>query len=258
VSYTVAAVALIGVIAGLPPALMNNPDMSVPVDIDRHGAVFVDVHVNDSGPYRFIVDTGSSRSIISETLARELGAPVVARSEIVTVAGSEWRSVVRLDSISLAAARRVDILAPVLPAARLSELGPSVRGLLAQDFLSLFAFTLDYRHARIRWASAPSCSAAEAAPLVEAEGRFVLTLVDDSGMPLRLVPDSGAEVPVLFRRRHARETTTGIISVKVGTVKIQGLVAYIVERGDANADGLLPLHHFNEVTFAGGACLVVR
>ena len=78
-------------------------------------------------------------------------------------------------------------------------------------------------------------------------------------MLLRLVPDSGAEVPVLFRPRHLGETISGTISVKVGSTRFKGLRAYVVDRVDENADGLLPLHLFSEVTFAaGGACLMVR
>jgi aspartyl protease len=239
--------------------MMVSPHISVPIDIDRHGGVFVDVRINDSGPYRFIVDTGSSRSIVSETLARELRAPVVARSEVVTSTGSEWRMVVRLDSVLLSAVRQLHVLAVVVPDARASEFGPGVRGLLAQDFLSLFTYTLDYRHAQMRSAAPVSCDAPEAVPLAAAEGRFVLPRVEVGGEALRLVPDSGAEAPVLFHRGGSGETPTRIISVKVGQVRVKDLIAYCVERIDANADGLLPLHHFNEVTFAaGGGCLVVR
>ena len=257
--FVTLAAALIWTVSSRFAAPNNNPDMSVPVEIDRHGGVFVDVGVNDSGPYRFIVDTGSSRSIVSETLARELRASVVAKSEMVTSAGSEWAVVVRLDSVSLATARQLNILALVLPDTRVSQFGPGVRGLLAQDFLSRFTYTLDYGHARMHSAAPVSCDAPEAVRLVSAEGRFVLPGVETDGEMLRLVPDSGAEAPVLFRRRISGKTSTRVISVRVGPVRLKDLVARIVERIDPNADGLLPLHYFNEVTFAtGGACVVVR
>ena len=43
------------------------------------------------------------------------------------------------------------------------------------------------------------------------------------------------------------------------TRRHRNVAAYNVQRVDANADGLLPLHHFGAVSFAaGGACLLVR
>src|SRR5215471_3205374 len=110
----------------------------------------------------------------------------------------------------------------------------------------------------MRSAAPLSCSAPEAVALVAADGRFVLPRVEVGGMALRLVPDSGADAPVLFHRGGSGETTR-IVSVKVERARVKDMVAYTVERADANADGLLPLQYFNAVTFAaGGGCLVVN
>jgi predicted aspartyl protease len=253
------ALAVLAILGFGSPGPADRLDASVPIDIDAHGAVFVDVRVNDSGPYRFVVDTGSSRSIVSDRLAREVGAPVAARSEIVTSTGSEVRVVVRLASLSVASVRRADVLAPVLPEARLSRLGPGVRGLLGQDFLSAFTYTIDYHHARLRWDETPACDVPGVVRLVAADGRFVMSLMDAAGAPLRLVPDSGAEAPILFRKSRPDEAMARLPRVQVGSVTMKNVAAYVIERADDNADGLLPLHHFSEVTFAaGGACLVAR
>lgn len=129
------------------------------------------------------------------------------------------------------ASKRVDgVLAPVVPAARLASLGPGVLGLLGQDFLSVFNYTLDYRRARLTWDASWSCTTAGAVRMQAAEGRFAMILDGEAGAPLRL-----------------------------GDVTLRHLDAYIVERQDPDADGLLPLHGFSSVSFAaGGGCLVVR
>lgn len=44
-----------------------------PTRTDRLGRVVAPVMVNGVGPFRFIVDTGANRSVVSETLARQLG-----------------------------------------------------------------------------------------------------------------------------------------------------------------------------------------
>ncbi len=259
----------------LPAAAADRSRPPVPIHVDQHGGILVAVRVNDAGPFAFVLDTGAARSIVSDDLAGELGAPVVARSEVVTAAGSEMRLVVRLASIVLASSRVDDVLAPVVPAVRLSLLGRGVRGLLGQDFLSAFNYTLDYRRGRLTWDEAVTCDAPGAVRMAAAEGRFVMALEDERGAPLRMVPDSGAEVAVLFRApgqsssgatarvsglaagdRRAR--VAALPAVRLGSVTLRDVQAVVAERADPHADGLLPLHKFSAVSFvAGGACLVV-
>lgn len=263
---------------------------SVPLTIDERGGVIVETRVNGEGPFKFIVDTGASRSVIADDLATTLGAPVVARSEVVGSAGSDMRFVVRLGPVAVDSARHDALLAVVVPAVRLSQLGRGVRGLLGQDFLSAFNYTLDYRRGRLTWDEALTCDARGAVRMIAAEGRFVMALEDHRGATLRLVPDSGAEVPVLFRpstvlrasRAIAEGGTaagsaggvawvagisgdgrvaqvTAIATLRVGSVTLRDLRAYAIRRDDEHADGLLPLHEFASVSFAaGGGCMIAR
>jgi len=232
---------------------------AVPLTIDARGGIVVSVVIDGAGPFRFLLDTGSSRSIVSDTLARDLAAPVVAKSEVVTPTGSDMRLVVRLASVALAGARVAGVLAPVLPDAQLAAAGPDVRGVLGQDFLSAFNYTLDYRRRHLTWDEPLTCDTPAAVPMVRREGRFVMALADEGGAPLRLVPDSGAEMPVLFRRARPAIETSTIRRLRVGAVTMTNLPAALVERAEADADGLLPLHHFSTVSFAaGGACVIPR
>jgi predicted aspartyl protease len=257
----------------------DRPLAPVPLSIDDRGGIFVDVRINAAGPFRFILDTGSARSLVADDLARQVAAPAVAKSEVVTSTGSDLRLVVRLTSVTMASATADDLLAAVAPAAQLARLGHGVRGLLGQDFLSAFNYTLDYRRRRLTWDETLSCDAPGAARMTAAEGRFVMDLHDEHGAPLRLVPDSGADMPILFRpgaesapgstapavmvtslgngERMARVAT--IPALRVGSVTMRHLEAYVIERADSEVDGLLPLHGFSSVSFAaGGACLVAR
>jgi predicted aspartyl protease len=253
--FPLAALAIV-LFGQMPAAAMP---AAVPLTIDSRGGVIVGVVVDGAGPFRFMLDTGSSRSIVGETLARDLAAPVVARSEVVTSAGSDMRLVVRLASIALAGARVAGVLAPVLPDARLAEIGPDVRGVLGQDFLSAFNYTLDYRRRHLTWDESVTCDSPVAVPMTRGDGRFVMTLADERGAPLRLVPDSGAEMPVLFRRAAPASATSTIGRLRVGAVTMTNVSASLIERAEADADGLLPLHHFSAVSFAaGGACVVPR
>jgi hypothetical protein len=172
-----------------------------------------------------------------------------------------------------------DLLAVVVPGPQLPRLGGRVRGVLGQDFLSAFNYTLDYRRRRLTWDDALACDGPGAARMTAADGRFVMALDTVGGAPLRLVPDSGADVPILFRARPgsspgltaAAALVTGLgpgermaraatmPALRLGSLTVRPLGAYLVERADADVDGLLPLHGFSSVSFAaGGACLVAR
>jgi hypothetical protein len=245
----------------------------VPLRIDARGAALVPVHVNGAGPFIFVLDTGSSRSIVSAALARELEAPAVARTTLVGSAGSETGVVVRLAAVAVGSARVANVLAPVVDESRLSELGRGIRGVLGQDFLAAFNYTLDYRRARLTWDERVDCTARGAMATHIVEGRMVMALRDGRGDVLRLVADSGAEIAVLFTRRdgsrgpHMRlagvtgaertvEMTT-IPFLRLGSTTLRDTRAAIVPRDEAGADGLLPLRLFARVAVAaGGACIV--
>jgi hypothetical protein len=237
--------------------------------------VLVDVRVNDAGPFKFIVDTGSARSAVADGLVRELGAPIVAKSEVVTSARSEMHLVARLASVVVGARSdmRVNgILAPVLPAARLAALGRGVRGILGQDFLSVFNYTLDYRLSHLTWDAPLACEGPGVVPMSALEGRFVMAL--EAAGPLRLVPDSGADALVLFGARTAPRPGVGSVEdlvgarparkttiprLRIGGVTVHDLAAFVIDRAEPGVDGLMPLHHFASVSFAaGGACLIAR
>jgi Aspartyl protease len=246
-------------------AAADRPGAPVRLAMDDKGGIVVEVRVNGAGPFKFMLDTGAARSLVAEDLAREVSAPIVAKSEVVTSAGSDVRLVARLQSLEMASATANDLLAPVLPAARLAQLGRGVRGLLGQDFLSAFNYTLDYRRGRLTWDGPLACDGPDVARMTSGEGRFVMSLEDDRGAPLRLVPDSGAQVPVLFHAPDASGSkapmtrVTTMRKLRVGSAIVPPGDAYVVERADADADGLLPLHGFSSVSFAaGGACLMAR
>lgn len=54
---------------------------------DRRGRVVAPVHVNGQGPYRFIVDTGANRSVISPDLAARLGLQATTTGDVHSIEG---------------------------------------------------------------------------------------------------------------------------------------------------------------------------
>jgi predicted aspartyl protease len=244
--------------------------------VDRHGGIAIDVRIDDGPSVKFILDTGAARTVIADDLARTLASRVVATSDLVTSAGTNRREVVRLTSMAVGPARAEGLLALVIPADRLSALGDGVRGLLGEDFLSAFSYTIDYRRQRLAWDAPLDCRAPDAVALVESEGRYTMALQDDRGHPLRLVPDTGTEATVLFHPDDQFEVTSGAVTLsglarerpaqrvsarhlRIGAVVLHDVPAVLIDRPDPGVDGLMPMHGFSSVSFAAsGQCLSVR
>jgi len=92
------------------------PLFAAPTRLDRIGRVMTHVMVNGKGPFRFVIDTGASRSTLAPHLARALGLqPSVGRDVMLNgVTGAAQVTTVAVDSIEIGALKFVDQNLPVI------------------------------------------------------------------------------------------------------------------------------------------------
>jgi predicted aspartyl protease len=109
--------------------------------------VVVPVTVNGAGPFKFVLDTGTSRSAVERKIADQLSLPRIAESHAVGVQESVLVSLVYSDSVSMGAATVRNLSLTVLPEA--AGLPSGIRGILGEDFLEKFDVLIDNRHHRI-------------------------------------------------------------------------------------------------------------
>jgi predicted aspartyl protease len=111
----IAAAALLGALPvvvhaqadGAPPPVMEEvlvtspePRYVAPTTRDRIGRIWAPVLINGKGPYRLVLDTGASRSALSERVAADLGLPIETDAvRLLGVTGTTVASAVRLDSM---------------------------------------------------------------------------------------------------------------------------------------------------------------
>jgi predicted aspartyl protease len=83
------------------------PLFAAPTRLDRIGRVMTHVRVNGKGPFRFVIDTGASRSTLAPHLAKALNLkPSVGRNVILNgVTGFAEVATVAVDSIEIGALR---------------------------------------------------------------------------------------------------------------------------------------------------------
>ena len=272
------AIALMVLVAG-PPTWAAGADRPRPTDVDlssaEHGEVLIPVFVGGEGPYRFILDTGSSHTAISQTLATALGAVPVAKAPITTSVGSILTLVFRLPDVSVGSAHVESLLATALPPNAAGWLGDGISGVLGQDFLSQFDYTIDYRTSRLSWTDAGQTEKGIHLALESSHGRLLVHLPQDDRCrcPVRLIPDSGASGVVLFTGTEADHlpidprgdsvrvsTLAGagtarrvtVRTLRVGSATLWDVPAarVVLPEGTAeDGDGLLPLSLFARVSF---------
>jgi predicted aspartyl protease len=74
-------------------------DVSGVARSDRLGRVVAPVSVNGQGPFRFIVDTGANRSVLSQALADRLGLTASGEGQVHSVYGVSSAPVVQVNSL---------------------------------------------------------------------------------------------------------------------------------------------------------------
>jgi predicted aspartyl protease len=241
----------------------------------EHGEVVIPVFIGGEGPYRFLLDTGSSHTVIRQTLATTLSAVPVAKAPIATSVGSILALVVRLSDVAVGSARVELLLATSLPPDAAGTLGEGISGVLGQDFLSQFNYTLDYRTSRLSWDDEDQIENGVHLALEPSRGRFLVRLPQDKRCrcAVRLVPDSGANGLVLFAGTEADrlDLSTAVTSMRTSTLVGEGTARGVVVRAllvgtttlrdlpaarvvlpdgtTEDGDGLLPLSLFARVSF---------
>jgi predicted aspartyl protease len=124
--------------AGMTPVAVDTAGGDA--SVSRGGRMVAPIFVNGQGPFRFIIDTGANRSVLSPALAQRLGLSPIGQGQVHSVHGVTDAPLVRVRSL------HYNDLA--LPAADLPLLqGPlsGEQGLLGVDGMEGRRLLLDFR-----------------------------------------------------------------------------------------------------------------
>jgi hypothetical protein len=239
----------------------------------RENAIIVSADAGGEA-FRFLLDTGASRSVVSERLATRVGTPHPSRTLMVTPVGQVVRPSAAV-WLRLGSGTPMQVIATVAVDEDLAQTGIAVDGIIGQDVLSSLVYTIDYA-CRVIWWAGVDTRPADRLQLEFADGRALVTIPPQQGLEqaLRLIPDTGADALVLFKRRGGRlpaftpgdvgtlRTLTGhqlvrrvvLERLQLGGATLQDHEAVVLAAGShpvLEGDGLLPLHVFSRVTFNG-------
>jgi predicted aspartyl protease len=156
----------------------------------------VPVLINGKGPYRFIVDSGATRTVVSSRLAAELALPSAGLVPLHSVGGESEVPAVQIDSLYVGALPAKAIVAPVLDEANLGG-----EGILGIDTLARKKVVIDLVHHRMSVEPADKVAkpAASNEIVVTARSRFgqlVFADADVAGQRVYAIVDTGSMVTI--------------------------------------------------------------
>jgi hypothetical protein len=172
----------------------------------------VPVMVNGSGPYDFMVDTGSQLNVLDPLLAAQLHLETQAHIGLVTAANVKEASVAAIDLLQVGPYAIKHPLAAVQDLGLLQAADPRIRGVLGENFLGHFDLLIDYRRKLLcfdgsgaiakdlRWERIPFVPSSHTDSDVPFSDRLVISvrLSDTGARPVLLQIDSGSDGPILF------------------------------------------------------------
>lgn len=107
--------------------------------------IVVRVRINRSGPYDFLVDTGSQITTIDPVLASDLHLRIEGTTGVSGVATQSRSAFAFLDLIEVGSHSVPQSLAIVQDIAEIKEADPRLRGILGENFLARFDLLIDNR-----------------------------------------------------------------------------------------------------------------
>ena len=120
-----------------------SPNRAVAFDfIANTSLVVLPVSINNAGPYRFLLDTGASNTILSANVADNLGIPKGRSQMLLTAGGNLPVSVRMIDTLQVGAARLEKVEIAVTNFGLMNTL--NVDGVLGGDYLRQFKVFIDY------------------------------------------------------------------------------------------------------------------
>jgi predicted aspartyl protease len=213
---------------------------------DMDARMTVPVAIAGAGPFRFIIDTGAQRSVISRQLAEQLRLPRGRRVRLIAMSGAGEVDTVIVPSLSVSTLGGERIEAPALEA---SHLGAP--GMLGIDTLQNHAITIDFDRRLmtvVPAASRPVHRVTRPDEIVirarSLFGQLVVTDASIAGRKVRVVLDTGTTVSIgnLALKRLVTRADKGQQAEFTSVLGAKILADYAIVRqmklGDATIESL--------------------
>jgi Aspartyl protease len=184
---------------------------SLPFRLVNRYQIVVAVSVNHSGPYDFLLDTGTQITMIGPSLAAELHLNTKGAAVVSGAGFHESATFTQIDLLEAGSHAAANQKALVYSLLNLRAVDPHIRGILGEDFLEHFDMLVDYAHKLLCLDDSATMRAevkgphiALVTPAQTSVGAplpnllIIAASLSGEPRPVRLLLDSGANIPYLY------------------------------------------------------------
>ena len=219
--------------------------------------ILLPVHVNNRGPFDFILDTGAGTSLLASELAKQLEVKIIGSKEGQSAGGKVSVSLAKVDSLAVGETKLDDVDVGIVDLEQIGKtISAKIDGDLGYNFLKYFRITIDYHDCEIRFDDPKRVEvfgrsaqteiairlAHPAKPLilvdVHANGRGPFQFAIDTGTSTTAItPELAKELnvvtspilPVTTGGAHVDVTAGALQSFQVGGAKIDNLGVIVAD-----------------------------
>lgn len=235
-------------VAAAPPSAPG-PEFAIPTTRDRTGRIVVPVHVDGRGPFRFILDTGANRSVLSERAVSALGLVPDGQSEVSVhgITGNASMPVVEVREFRVGDIRLFEQRLPVLPDAVFGGMD----GILGIDCLQDSRIDVDFENDRVTVRQSPASRGVAGRVVLDATlhhggllllnsrvGRVRAKAILDTGAERSLGNEALRQALLLRSARPHRDTVTTVIGATPQLADGKTFVAPVVDLGGVRLSNL--------------------
>ena len=215
------AVALAGVAipsTAAPPPVRPDDIHVVTVEADAEARMTVPVRIGDHGTFRFLVDTGSQRTVLASELAARLALAPGERLRITGIAGSDMVDTAKVEEIQLGTRALADLLLPLLHAEHIGA-----DGIVGVDSLQGQRVLIDFERNTMAVGAARDLGGDSGYDIVvvarRKAGQLILADATVDGVAAQIVIDTGSGTSIGNRalqralRQRGRLIQTTLVSV---------------------------------------------
>ncbi|MCU1339352.1 MAG: hypothetical protein JWO19_4933 [Bryobacterales bacterium] len=247
----------------------------------KDGFVFVDTIINGRGPFRMLVDTGTTTSLLAPDSATAAGLAYDHRVVLISLGDETLVAATSTGELRVGSTTATGVEIAVAPIGHVRKIDRGAHGILGQSFLSRSAYLIDYARKKL-WLGEDAMRRAVELPLIlsaqQTNGRTILPVTLQAGGPFwRLTLDSGASNLIVNCNKRCPMITDlrsdGRIMALVGERPVLGGTLRQVEIGgarmsfvrallidadlaDGQDEGVIPSQWFSAVYVDGNAGLV--
>ena len=209
-------------VSSQPPAADSQGQQAqLPLVGDGFNRMTVPVRLGASGPFQFLVDTGSDRTSVSRELVRKLGLEEQEKAVLHSATGQSQVRMAYLPELQTGRRSVRHIRAPMLDAA---DIGAD--GILGIDSLRSQRVVFDFRQGTLSIQSGDAGGKVDKDAIVvrarRMEGRLVITNAEVDGEQVNVVLDSGSTLTVgnsaLRRRLERRRGVDAVQQIELVSV----------------------------------------